>query len=143
MRYIGSSTNLRTRLIAHLKDLKRGAHANKLLQMHWNEYGAKSFSVHVLELVESTQEALVSAELKHWRSFAKLSLYNLRKPRPSPRQGAHHSEATKSKLRAASIGQHATLRELCANDSEFSDRLHQKRSQASFRTWKRRRHVQR
>jgi group I intron endonuclease len=49
--YVGSSFNMRRRMVAHLRDLRRGSHSNRALQYDWNEYGEVVFRADVLELV--------------------------------------------------------------------------------------------
>lgn len=46
--YIGSSVNIRNRIKAHLKSLRRGKHHSPYLQRFWNKHGPSSFEVKVL-----------------------------------------------------------------------------------------------
>jgi group I intron endonuclease len=62
--YVGSSVSVRKRLLNHVRDLKRGAHVNKLLQRAWEKYGAASFVFHALEYV-ARREDLALAEQRH------------------------------------------------------------------------------
>lgn len=47
--YIGSSYNCRKRLLGHLSTLKRGKHANPILQNSYNIHGEDGFAVGVIE----------------------------------------------------------------------------------------------
>lgn len=47
--YVGKSKNMRDRLAAHRKLLRRNLHENKFMQNSWNKYGEESFEFYVLE----------------------------------------------------------------------------------------------
>lgn len=51
--YIGSSVNIYHRIGCHIRELKKGTHANTILQNSFNKSGIESFYVKVIELVES------------------------------------------------------------------------------------------
>jgi group I intron endonuclease len=51
--YVGSTSNLRRRRTAHLRQLKAGDHHAARLQNSWNKYGAEAFEFKVLELVDA------------------------------------------------------------------------------------------
>lgn len=53
--YIGSSIDLRRRLIGHRYSLKRGRHANVALQSAWVKYGSNAFSFEVLMVCSETE----------------------------------------------------------------------------------------
>lgn len=52
-RYIGSSQNLRYRLMGHLSQLRRGVHHAQPLQRAWKKYGAEAFRFEILESCEA------------------------------------------------------------------------------------------
>lgn len=47
--YIGSSVRARTRAQEHVRELRRGAHANVYLQRAWNAHGADQFEIVLIE----------------------------------------------------------------------------------------------
>lgn len=56
--YIGSAVDLRRRLYAHLKSLRRNSHDNTYLQNAWNKYGEDSFEFSVIEIVDDKSKLL-------------------------------------------------------------------------------------
>jgi group I intron endonuclease len=58
--YVGSSVDIAERWREHRRDLDNKIHRNRLLQNHWNKYGASTFEWRVLELVEP--ERLIETE---------------------------------------------------------------------------------
>jgi group I intron endonuclease len=122
--YIGSSKNLRSRLIAHHNALVKGVHANSLLQNAWNKYGKEEFRVSVVEVVESTDDLLPREQF--WidiESPFQLRGYNIL-PTAGNNAGYSHTDATKAKISAARIGKIATestlekMREVQGNRSQ-------------------------
>lgn len=57
-RYIGSTSNIRRRIIEHRSQLQRSAHYNFILQRAWDKYGPTAFTVDVLVLC-STDDLIV------------------------------------------------------------------------------------
>lgn len=55
-RYIGSSKNLKERLIRHKWELDKGIHVNNYLQNSWNKYGEDSFEYGILCLCDITSQ---------------------------------------------------------------------------------------
>lgn len=51
--YIGSTSNLKNRLISHLKDLRLNKHYNKYLQHSYNKNGINSFRFFIVEKVNN------------------------------------------------------------------------------------------
>jgi len=47
--YIGSSTNIKTRMSRHASELKYNSHTNNFLQNDWDEYGSTSFTFETIE----------------------------------------------------------------------------------------------
>lgn len=74
-RYIGSSKNIRKRIMVHLNNLNKGTHGNIHLQHAWNKYGEKIFNISVIELCHI--EVLFERESFHIDSFKFNSLYNI------------------------------------------------------------------
>lgn len=56
--YIGSSVNIKYRLITHRSALNRNKHYNKKLQCSWNKYTKNSFVFSVLEFVAIESELI-------------------------------------------------------------------------------------
>ena len=52
-RYIGSSSDVKYRVIIHIARLRGGYHPNKYLQNAWNKYGEQSFMVEAVEYTKS------------------------------------------------------------------------------------------
>jgi len=96
--YVGSSENVRKRIIGHLSDLRSNRHHSKHLQKSWNKYNNSNFSVHILEY--TTIDCLLKRE-KYWLdfylSYNKNYGYNLCKF-PENTKGRKHSEETKLKI---------------------------------------------
>ena len=95
--YIGSSINIRKRWNSHKSDLKRGKHANKILQNSWDKYGEDKFIFLILE--EVTSEDLLAREAFHImerNSFQEG--FNLVETPHFNMLGFKHSEETKRKL---------------------------------------------
>lgn len=54
--YIGSSKNIEYRWkIEHTKQLEKGTHANIILQRAWVKYGANSFILEIIELIDESR----------------------------------------------------------------------------------------
>jgi group I intron endonuclease len=51
--YVGSSTNIKTRIRKHIESLKRNAHHSKYLQRVFNRYGQDSIEVRTLVICET------------------------------------------------------------------------------------------
>jgi len=56
--YLGSSIDLRRRLLEHLRQLRKGEHHSPKLQRAWFKYGEHSFELRVVELVKNPAEIL-------------------------------------------------------------------------------------
>jgi group I intron endonuclease len=61
--YVGSSVNIRSRLMSHRSNLRRGKHPCRELQAAWNANCEQSFAYSILEYVPET--ALSDRE-NHW-----------------------------------------------------------------------------
>lgn len=61
--YVGSAVWIAKRWRHHREELRRGEHANSLLQRAWNKYGEDVFEFAVLERCE--KEELLAAEQRH------------------------------------------------------------------------------
>ena len=101
--YIGSSTDMKTRIRNHKNCLKSNKHANSYLQASYNKYGKESFTITIVELVEdfsllTTRETAWILKLKSNESSHG---YNMSLPNTEllPNGGVGlHSEETKFKL---------------------------------------------
>lgn len=62
--YVGSSTNIRKRWLAHIRDLNRGVSRCPKLQRSWTKYGQEAFSFSVLESVLFLEDLL--GREQHW-----------------------------------------------------------------------------
>jgi predicted GIY-YIG superfamily endonuclease len=54
--YIGSSVNIRNRIVQHRSALRRGRHPNKLLRAEWQDHGEAAFVFGVLHLPRKTDK---------------------------------------------------------------------------------------
>ena len=76
--YIGSTINLKKRILAHKNLLSSGKHGNKHLQRSWNKYGKDFFEFSVLEICNKNMLLLrESAFIKYYNSMDKNKGYNL------------------------------------------------------------------
>ncbi|SMF53297.1 HIRAN domain-containing protein [Pseudogulbenkiania subflava] len=76
--YIGSSTNIKDRIRAHMRDLTLGCHANHALQSDFTRLGAEHFEAKILERVVPPSK-LAMAEAQRISSLLNsgAALYNL------------------------------------------------------------------
>jgi group I intron endonuclease len=65
-RYIGSSADVKCRVIIHVARLRGGYHPNRHLQSAWNKYGESSF---LLEAVEYAEDSVSCEQV--WIDFCK------------------------------------------------------------------------
>lgn len=94
--YVGSSINVRKRMIQHLSHLRIGIHHSKYLQRAWNKYGIDNLSVHILEYTKD----ILKRELywmNFYQSYRNNNGYNICKI-PNTTFGRFHSEETKRKM---------------------------------------------
>lgn len=63
--YVGSSTQVATRVAAHLRTLRRAGHENKRLQAAFHDSGEHTFACELLEIVADDRLALRRRE-EHW-----------------------------------------------------------------------------
>ena len=98
--YIGSTYNLRQRLMSHLSKLKIDKHVNKHLQSAFNKYGQKSFVYCILETCEAIKSTILFLEQKYLDLKPE---YNVAQYAGN-NKGFHHSEETCEKIRNANIG---------------------------------------
>ena len=74
--YVGGSVDIHSRWLAHKRELRKGKHLNVLLQAAWDQYGAPTFSLQVLELV--TERSSLMEREQHYVNLL-LPTYNYRK----------------------------------------------------------------
>lgn len=76
--YVGSSLNIRRRAKDHFNSLKRGGHFNKHMQMAYDKYGKKCFSIVPIEYCNSKDEMLKKEEywIHELESYKKEKGYN-------------------------------------------------------------------
>lgn len=102
--YIGSSINIKQRIVVHLYDLKTNTHSNKYLQRTYNKYGIDSLKFEILEYTD--KENLLLREqyyLDTLQSYNSEIGYNLCKIAGST-LGFKHSETTKLKMSESKKG---------------------------------------
>lgn len=103
--YIGSSINIKKRLISHKCNLRKGLHANKRLQRSYSKYGESSFEFCIIENVSDINNLLKREQ--EWIDKLKLCDekhgFNIR-PLVNNNLGFRHSEDTKRKLKKIVTG---------------------------------------
>ena len=95
-KYIGSSSNLASRLRWHVSELTKGRHHSRKLLNAWNKHGAESFEVKV-ELVCGVDSLITYEQLliDHYQSATKG--YNVRVKAES-NQGLRYPASTRKKM---------------------------------------------
>jgi len=96
--YVGSSENIRKRLIQHTSDLNLKIHHSKILQRSIEKHGVSNFKVSVLEY---TCKSDILARERYWLNFYSsynpIYGYNICKF-PGNTKGRKHSEESKLKM---------------------------------------------
>ena len=99
--YVGSSTNMRSRIQGHRTQLRNGKHGNALLKRAWNKHGASAFTASALRICERAQLRNVEqAVLDATGAASRERGYNL-KPKAEFGRWMPHTEETKRKIGAA------------------------------------------
>lgn len=103
-RYIGSTTNYKSRWHTHRSTLRRGIHHSFILQKAWNKYGAQAFEFKLLLVCPKDQR------IEYENLLMPLQHYNvLRTAKESlVRGGWHHSDEFKAKLSVLHLGKTLT-----------------------------------
>jgi group I intron endonuclease len=108
--YIGSSKDIRRRMLRHVSRLKRGVHKSPHLQNSWNTYGAEFFEFSVVEEVDLDDDINILLECEQrWMDATKCYEpecgYNIRRYAcDSGWLGRTHSDATKEILSKINTG---------------------------------------
>lgn len=96
--YIGSSTQIKTRINNHIKNLDENKHHNKILQKDFNIYGNSKFSWSLVEVVEEKSK-LPYREKYHIDEYTKINgVYNISDPTEEFWQNRSETEIIKNKL---------------------------------------------
>lgn len=72
--YIGSSSNVNTRLKTHKQHLEKGCHNCRILQKDYDIYGLKSFEFKVIEYIED-QDMLTAYEKYYIYKYDAIVMY--------------------------------------------------------------------
>lgn len=100
--YVGSSIDIEKRLRQHKSALKRGSHANYLLQDAWDKYGESCFVFEAIKEVENAGLLLAHEQIYLDNGFGGKQLYNLlKKAKGSWNKGLPRSDECKEKLSMA------------------------------------------
>jgi group I intron endonuclease len=101
--YIGSSINIKNRIIYHKNMLYKKQHFNKHLQRSWSKYGEKSFKFYIIE--KCPVEKLIERE-QYWVDYyrEKGKIYNIRVECVNTMLGVPHTKETKKKISESKIG---------------------------------------
>ena len=104
--YVGSAVNIRVRLKQHFRHLRCGNHHSRRLQSVYDKYGADSFNVSVLEIVDDKKN-LVERE-QFWIDGLNAHIgkggFNMT-PHAGSLLGNKHREETKQKIKQKLTGQ--------------------------------------
>lgn len=99
--YIGSSINMKRRLIQHLYDLHRGDHLNKKMQEAFDHLGHKGVRAYVITHVPHAS-ALMSSEQYFLDRYHHLDkCLNICGDVGAPMTGRTHSDATRAQMSAS------------------------------------------
>jgi len=93
--YIGSAVNVASRWQGHRSRLRKGQHANQILQNAWNKYGDADFAFAVIERVEDRAHLLQREQF--WLDML-APAFNIYKVAGSP-AGYKHSDEFKQRAR--------------------------------------------
>ena len=102
IRYIGSSSNIESRLKQHLKMLANNNHHSILLQRAWNKYGKDLFELKPIAILEPSE--LTSTEQRLLDLEHKGKTYNIAKDAVACMRGLKHSKEWKEKALTWTIG---------------------------------------
>jgi len=121
--YVGSSANVRKRLLAHRSALARGDHANPLLQRSWDKWGPEAFECRAVVYVDKS--VLIKAEQHFMQEFQVLDRacgFNI-VPRADRRELAAETRAKMSaSLKGKNIGKAHTAEVLARIGAALSGR---------------------
>lgn len=113
--YIGSAHNTHRRMLEHLSMLRRGAHANVIMQMGFNKYGEESFVFKVIELCE--KDVLLDREQHYIDGLTKEERMNICLVAGNT-AGRKHSNETKQIMR-----EKATGRKVAPRSKEYREKI--------------------
>jgi group I intron endonuclease len=104
--YVGSSYDVKKRIISHLSRLKNNKHHSKYLQASFNKYGKHVFSINILEYVKNTNILLKREQywLNFFTSYNPSYGYNICNISKNTK-GRMHSEKTKKLMSEKRKGQ--------------------------------------
>lgn len=103
MFYVGSAVNMRSRWMQHLRELKRGNHANKRMQGAFKKYGENAFFSAAVEIVGDKKELICVEQRWIDATCAVSSGFNICRTAGST-LGLKASEETKAKMSASHKG---------------------------------------
>lgn len=132
--YIGSSSHVYRRWAGHRHKLRRGRHANPILQAAWSKYGEAAFEWRMLEVVPDHEQLLVREAL---HMAALKPAYNISKPdEETLRIGAPLSDEAKTRISQANKGRKRTpaeraLMSKLAQERGISDEVRVRQRQAA------------
>jgi group I intron endonuclease len=93
--YIGQSVDVRNRLSAHKRKLKKGTHDNLYLQRAWGKCGSANFTFTIID--ECLPNELDEKEIFYIKEYEKFEIYNLTNGGDG-RRGYKLSEETKKRI---------------------------------------------
>lgn len=74
--YIGSSTDIRLRILSHKSLLKKNTHYSIQLQNDWNKFNPENFSFEIIEEIKDKRKSLLKREGFWQYHYIKTNLYN-------------------------------------------------------------------
>ena len=113
--YVGSSTDITTRLKSHRYELEAGRHSCRALQQDWDQYGESQFEFNILQSIDLNQ--LLKEEEQSWieqrGSMVEEGGYNEEPALDRPRPPIHPSELSWDEVLAIrSLAKHVPYRRL-------------------------------
>jgi group I intron endonuclease len=131
-RYIGGSTNIRSRWQTHLSHLRKNQSTHTKLQAAWNQWGENSFLVVVVEEVGNRDE-LIAREQHYLDTYQ--PEYNTRQSADNS-IGIPHDEASRAKMSAALRGRTFTDEHRANLSAALSGRTYSDETLAKMRAAK-------
>jgi len=98
--YIGSSTDINTRLDTHKRLLRKNKHSNPHLQNAWNKYGEQNFKYEIIETIHDINQLLIREKwwIDNTECYKGEIGFNVSRDPVANMRGRKHSLKTRQKL---------------------------------------------
>jgi group I intron endonuclease len=111
--YVGSTVDSRVRFQTHRRNLKKGKHQSPHMQAAWNKYGEDCFKFEVVEIIECSEDLLITEQKWLDEHAGKPYCYNWATDASAPMRGKKHTAEALIKLKEAAQkvpkGEHSSL----------------------------------